>query len=130
MQQPGILVGLGSLGVVVVAVVAAAVPSTYPAARYSLLTLFLLTFAALVDDSVALTAVGAIGFLVFGGFIVDQLGELRWHGTADLDRLLVVIAAVSVGRLTGDAYRWYRRSRRHLAVSDVAINSPKEMRDA
>jgi len=136
LQQQGILVGLGSLGAVVAAVIAAAVPSGYSGVRYGVLVVFLVAFAAFAEDAVAAVAVGVVGFLVFGGFLVNQLGELSWHGAADFDRLLAVTAAISVGRLAGDVYRWRRRSARptkgspRSPLSEVVMTSSKEMRDA
>ena len=38
-------------------------------------------------------AIAGIGFLVFDGFLVNQLGELSWHGWADATRVVTLGAA-------------------------------------
>jgi hypothetical protein len=56
-------------------------------------------------------AVGALAFLVFDGFLVNQLGELSWHGSADLMRLSALAGAGAAGLAGGTAYRAVRRVR-------------------
>ncbi len=34
----------------------------------------------------------AFGWLMFDGFVVNQFGELRWHGAGDAVRLLILLA--------------------------------------
>ncbi len=44
---------------------------------------------------------GALGWLMFNGFVVDQFGALAWHGRSDavrLGTLLVIAVAVSLVR--------------------------------
>jgi len=108
----GILVGLGSVAVIVAAFVAAIVPPSDPVVRYGVLVAMILTFTAITARWAAPSAVALIGFLVFGGFLVNRVGELSWHGAADLTRILALGAAVIFGRLIGDSYRLYRLFRR------------------
>lgn len=103
----GILVGVGSLAVIVAGFVASAVPSTPAAARYSVLAVTVLVFTAAADVWAAAIAVSVIGYLVFNGFLVNRLGELSWHGPADGNRLVALAGAVIFGRLIGDGYRSY-----------------------
>jgi hypothetical protein len=104
-EQQGILIGIGSVAVVVGALVAAAVPVVDGTVRYGVLAGILVIFSAFALAWAASAAVAAIGFLVFNGFIIDRSAELSWHGTADLTRLLVLAASVCVGRLLGEIYR-------------------------
>jgi MFS family permease len=104
-RPQGILVGIGSLAVIAAGFVAAAVPQADATFRYGVLVGTIMAFAAVADVWAASVAVGVIGFLVFDGFLVNRLGELSWHGSADLSRLLALAAAVAFGRLVGEIYR-------------------------
>lgn len=114
----GIAIALGSAVIVVSAFVSAAVPESAAAVRIGLVALALAGFAALTINPVAVTAVGGLGFVVFDGFLVNQLGDLSWHGPADVRRLMVLAAAGVLGLGAGTAYRavhrmnsWRRRSK-------------------
>ena len=63
--------------------------------------------------AVALVLTAGIAWSFFVGFVIDRDGEVRWHGTADLVRLGVLIVAVLVGSA------WWR-------VSAAAIYPPSE----
>lgn len=113
----GIAIALGSAVIVATAFVSAAVPASAGTARLGLVALALAGFAAWTVNPVAVSTVGGLGFLVFDGFLVNQLGELSWHGTADVRRLMVLAAAGVLGLGAGNAYRavhrmnsWRRRS--------------------
>lgn len=68
-----------------------------------------LVVAAVTLDLVATTGTAAIGFAVFGGFLVDRLGELSWHGAADVWRLTALVVAAAVGLASGEVFRLVRR---------------------
>jgi hypothetical protein len=107
-QQPtGILVGIGSAAVIAGAFAAAAFPVEHPVQRYGVLVVTIFVFTAVTGVWAAPAATAGIGFLVFNGFLVNELGELSWHGNADLTRLLALAAAVIFGRLVGDSWRLY-----------------------
>jgi hypothetical protein len=101
----GILVGIGSLAIIVAGFVASAMPAGDPAVRYGVLVVTVFGFAALRGRWTATLSVAGIGFLVFNGFLVNQLGELSWHGWADAARIAALGAATIFGRLLGDIYR-------------------------
>lgn len=101
----GILVGVGSLAIIVAGFVASAIPAGDPVVRYGVLVATVFGFAALCGRWTATLTVAGIGFLVFNGFLVNQLGELTWHGWADAARIAVLGAATIFGRLLGDIYR-------------------------
>jgi hypothetical protein len=107
----GVNVAAGALVVVVAAFVSAAVPPSAAAVRLGLFAAALGVFAALTVDPLAVVIVGVLGFGVFDGFLVNQLGELTWHGRSDVSRVLVLAAAGVSGVAMGQAYRAVRRAR-------------------
>jgi hypothetical protein len=125
----GIAVTLGSAVIVASAFVSAAVPASAGAVRLGPVALALAGFAALTINPTAVAAVGGLGFLVFDGFLVNQVGELSWHGPADVRRLMVLAAAGVLGLGAGTAYRAVRRLgawRRRSAwiAAQVAAQAP------
>ena len=94
--------------VVVSAFVTAAVPVSAGAVRLGLVAAALGVFAALTVNAAAVTAVGVLALLVFDGFLVNQLGELSWHGAADERRLFAFIAVSIVGMVVGTGHRALR----------------------
>lgn len=105
----GIAVAMGSAVIVVSAFVSAAVPASVGVVRLGPVAVALAGFAALTVNPTATAAVGGLGFLVFDGFLVNQLGELSWHGPADARRLVVLAVAGVLGIGAGTAYRAVRR---------------------
>ncbi|MEV6963734.1 hypothetical protein AB0M47_01365 [Hamadaea sp. NPDC051192] len=117
----GFLVGLGALVVIVAAFVASAIPPADAMLRYAVLVLAVFGFAAATAVWTAPIVTAVIGFLVFDGFLVNQLGQLTWHGSSDGIRLVALAAAVIFGRLAGDVFRMPRQTqaRRPVASSSV-----------
>lgn len=117
----GIVIAGGVVLVVAAALVSAAVPATAPGVRLGVFAVALVGFAALAVDPVATAAVTGMAALVFNGFLVNQLGELSWHGAADAGRLALLVAAAVTGFAAGTGYRWVRRARlwraRHQQVA-------------
>jgi hypothetical protein len=114
----GIAVALGSAVIVVAAFVSAAVPASLGVVRLVPVAVPLAGLAALTVNPRVVAAVGGLGFLVFDGFLVNQLGELSWRGAPDVRRLMVLAAAGVLGLGAGTAYRavhrlgaWRRRSK-------------------
>ncbi|MET7398708.1 hypothetical protein ABZS66_34985 [Dactylosporangium sp. NPDC005572] len=95
----GLTLAAGAAGVVVVAVLCAAM--TAPSAALVRLVALALWSAAVgaVGDLVAAAATAAIAWTVLNGFLVNQLGELTWHGPADAVRLGVLLGAAAVSWL-------------------------------
>ena len=58
---------------------------------------------------VALTAV--LGYLLVIGFLVNQFGQLSWHGVSDVDRLMLIGSAAGLGFVAGAVHRLVRRAR-------------------
>lgn len=107
----GIAVALGSTAVVASAFVTAAVPVSAGAVRLGLVAACLGAFAAVSANAAAVAFVGVVAFLVFDGFLVNQLGQLSWHGPADVQRLFVFLAVSILGLVAGNGYRAVRRWR-------------------
>ncbi|NJC70012.1 hypothetical protein HC031_09860 [Planosporangium thailandense] len=106
----GVAVAAGSAVVVVAAFVTVAVPPSAGVWRIGVVAVALAVFAALTGNVVAVAAVGVLAFGVFDGFLVNQLGELSWHGADDAWRI-ATLAAAAVGLLAGSAYRAVRHAR-------------------
>lgn len=104
----GLLVSVGTLAVIVAAFAASAMPQDRAVLRYTALVGTVFVFTAVTGRWAAPVWVAIIGYLVFDGFVINQMGELSWNGRDDLARLLTLIAAVIFGRLSGDCYRLYR----------------------
>jgi hypothetical protein len=115
-----ILLGIGSVAVIVAALIASAVPAADGAARYGVLVVAVLVFTMVADVWAAAIGVAVVGYLVFDGFLVNQLGELSWHGQADTIRLMALTLAVVLGRLAGDGYRAVRWRRYPTDVTPLS----------
>jgi hypothetical protein len=120
----GIAVAAGSVVVVVSAFVSAAVPASAGVVRLGLVAAALAGFAALTVNVNAAVAVGILAFLVFEGFLVNQLGELSWHGIEDVWRLLTLAAAAGLGIVVGVAYRALGRWRMWARWSEELAARP------
>ncbi len=105
----GFGIAAGSAVVTASALLAAAVPASEGAVRLGVVAFPLAVFAASPVTAAAAAATGVLAFLVVDGFLVNSLGELSWHGTADGWRLLTLAAAVLVGFLAGVVCRAVRR---------------------
>jgi hypothetical protein len=120
----GFGVAAGSVVVVGSAFGAAAVPTAAGAVRLGLVAGCLAVFAAAPVTATAAAGTGVLALLVFNGFLVNALGELSWHGSADGWRLLTLAVAVTAGFTTGRAYRatsrWLRWRRCTLWITTQA----------
>jgi hypothetical protein len=116
----GILLGIGSAAVIVAGLIASAIPAADAAARYGVLALAVLLFTTMADVWAAAIGVAVIGFLIFDGFLVNQLGELSWHGRADTNRVVALTLAVVLGRVAAGGYRAVRRRRYPTGVTQLS----------
>jgi MFS family permease len=127
----GIAIAGGAVLVVVAAFVSAAIPAAASGVRLGVFAAALAGFAALAVDLVAVAAVTGLAALVFNGFLVNQLGELSWHGAADAGRLAVLGVAAAVGLVAGAGYRAVRRALlwrvRHRQVAQWVAETQVEM---
>jgi hypothetical protein len=95
----GVNLAAGAAAVVVAAMVAALVPAVDGGRRVAVLAVVVGGFAAVTADPRAVAGVGLVAWLVDNGFLVDRVGVLSWHGSADLYRAVVLAAAGGAGLL-------------------------------
>jgi hypothetical protein len=107
----GVNIGVGSVLMVGAGIIGATVPSD--GWRLTVIALALAGFAAATLDQLALAPVLVLGFGILNGFLVDRYGQLSWHGSADLWRLMVLVMAGAVGLGVGAGYREVHDGRRH-----------------
>jgi hypothetical protein len=106
--------------VVAAALVAAPIPSTHSGWRFAVVAVAVGLFAALTLDGLALAGVAVLGWLVVNGFLVDRLGELSWHGSSDLYRMLLLVVAGAFGLAVGEIFR------RLVVLRAVWMAEPRE----
>jgi len=130
----GINIAVGA-GIITVALLAAStVPAVDPQWRCAVVAAALGLFAASTVDWVAVSAVVLPTWMVMNGFLVNQLGDLSWHGWADLDRFLALVAAGCLGLAVGTARRGLLHLREQgqlgAAVQNMRTEFNKETRRA
>jgi MFS family permease len=101
----GINLAAGTAMVLAAALVAAPIPTMHAGWRFAVIAVAVGLFAALTLDRLALAGVALLGWLVVNGFLVDRLGELSWHGSADLYRMLLLVVAGAFGLAVGEIFR-------------------------
>jgi hypothetical protein len=104
----GINLGIGAAMIVGAGMVAAPIAAQHIGWRFAIVAVAVACFAVLTLDRLALAGVVALGWLVVNGFLVDRLGELSWHGSSDLYRLMLLVMAGALGLAIGEAYRYVR----------------------
>jgi hypothetical protein len=132
----GISLTAGAVALVAAALVAAALPASQPGWRFALIALVVGGFAALTLDQRALAGVALLAWLIDNGFLEDRLGELSWHGSPDIWRMIVLVFAAALGLAAGEAGRQIRElSSRWRAEVEGPLLAPdlveeKRARDA
>jgi MFS family permease len=101
----GINLAAGTAMVIAAALVAAPIPTTHTGWRFAVVAVAVGSFAALTLDQLVLAGVALLGWLVVNGFLVDRLGELSWHGSPDLYRMLLLLVAGAFGLAVGEIFR-------------------------
>jgi hypothetical protein len=105
----GIETGLSAAGVLVATIVAAILPTSLGDWRLMPVAVALLVTGACVRHVRVLALVALVAALVVDGFLVNRLGELSWHGTADAYRLSIAAGSAGLGLLLGALHRrWHR----------------------
>ena len=118
----GLLFGFGAAATAGAVTLAAFLPPSTPDIRLLLVAVVVGGFAAYADDIRPVLGVTVIAWLLVNGFLVDRLGVLAWHGSADLGRLAMLAGAGAVGLAAGAVHR--RR------VNETTTRTEKEKRDA
>lgn len=123
----GINLAAGTAMVVAAALLAAPIPTTDTGLRFAVVALAVGLFAALTLDQLALAGVALLGWLVVNGFLIDRFGELSWHGSPDLYRMLLLLVSGAFGLAVGEVCRqlvalrarWLAESWKGIAATDV-----------
>ena len=99
----GLAIGAGAVALVVAAVIAAAIPSADAGWRFAIMAIAVGLFAAISLDQRALAGVAVLAALIYDGFLEDRLGQLAWHGSDDLWRLLLLVTVSAGGLALGES---------------------------
>jgi hypothetical protein len=98
-------VAAGFVVVVVGSFLAALFPPSLPGQRTAVLVVIVAAFTTVAGNVPVGLATAGMAWLFCNGFLVDRLGELRWHGRDDAVRLAAFAAAGLVGGTAGWAAR-------------------------
>jgi len=127
----GIALGIGATAMVAAVLVAATIAPSEPAWRFGVVAGAVGLFAAWSADQRALLGTAAIAWLLANGFLVNRQGELSWHGSSDIWRMVVLVAAGTVGLLLNAAYQQAHKLRVDAAVRAFLTQvDEEEKRDA
>ena len=113
----GLAIGAGAVGLVVAAIIAAAIPSADAGWRFAVIAIAVGLFAAISLDQRALAGVVVLAALIYNGFLEGRLGQLAWHGSGDLWRLLILVTVSAFGLAVGEGVRFVA-NRRTRGASD------------
>jgi len=126
----GLLIGIGTVTVVVSTMVAAAIPPTSAGWRLGVVAVTVGAFAALGADRWAVAWTGVLAWLLVNGFLVDRFGELSWHGRSDLYRSLALVSAAAIGLAVGQGVRLWATWRRQRRIGDELSTLAHDARGA
>ena len=117
----GLAIGAGAVGLLAAAVIAAAIPSADAGWRFAVMAIAVGLFAAISLDQLALAGVAVLAALIYNGFLEDRLGQLAWHGTNDLWRLLLLVTVIASGLAVGEIVRFVANLRARRAADVDAV---------
>jgi hypothetical protein len=117
----GIMVAIGAVAMVAAGIVAAMIPTAYPGWRFGVIAFVVFLFAAVALNQLELALVAVIGALIFNGFLEDRLGQLTWHGSDDLWRLLLLVMVGALGLAVGEGCRFIRDLRSRYRKADGIV---------
>jgi hypothetical protein len=106
----GVNLAIGAVYMVGASAAAAALLPDVPG-RLVLVALAAGGFTAVVHDPRACLATGALGYLLFDGFLENRYGVLAWDGTTDMRYLMIFALALGLGA----GRRWLIRVRAVVA---------------
>jgi hypothetical protein len=91
---------------VAAAIIAAAIPSAGAGWRFGVMAVAVGLFAAISLDQIALAGIALLASLIYNGFLEDRSGQLAWHGSGDLWRLLLLVTVSAGGLAVGESVRF------------------------
>lgn len=115
----GLAIGGGAAAMVAAGIVAALIPATEPDWRFAVMAIAVGLFGAISLDQVALAAVAVLAFAISNGFLEDRLGQLSWHGSGDVWRVLLLVMAAAWGLAVGEVVRFVVNLRRRYLAEPV-----------
>ncbi len=118
----GLAIGAGAVVLVVAAIIAAAIPSADAGWRFAIMAVAVGLFAAISLDQRALAGVAVLAALIYNGFLEDRLGQLAWHGSDDLWRLLLLVTVSAGGLALGESARFVANLRARSAPDFDAVD--------
>ena len=104
----GISLAAGAVALIAAALVASALPAFQSGLRFTLIAVVVGGFAAVTLDELALGGVALVGWLIANGFQENHLGELSWHGSSDIWRIIILVVIATAGLITGEGCRQVR----------------------
>lgn len=125
----GINVAVGAVTISMAMVAAATVPITDPQWRCAPVAVAMGLFAAGTFDWRAVALIVVPAWMVMNGFLVNHLGELSWHGWADLDRFLVLVVAGGVGLAVASAHRGLKDRRERWPLGAAVHEMRREINE-
>ena len=121
----GLAIGAGAVALVAAAIIAAAIPSADAGWRFAVMAVAVGVFAAISLDQIALSGVAVLASLIYNGFLEDRSGQLAWHGSGDLWRLLLLVTVSAGGLAIGESARFVANLRASGARDfDRAVDEP------
>jgi hypothetical protein len=121
----GIAVGLGAGFLLVAAVLGATVPASDPVLRLAPVVIAVALTGALTGDRLAAAGTAVTAMLVVNGFLVNEDGQLSWHGRADLWRVGILAVACAVGLVIDAARHAAVPAREHDAERRSITPNPR-----
>jgi hypothetical protein len=105
----GINTAIGAVAVTVAIIGCSLLPAQDLGVKTAALSVVLAGLAAVAVDLRSTAIVLVIAWLLLDGFVVNQAGQLSWHGTADLWRLSLLALGSALGLALGWGHRWALR---------------------
>jgi hypothetical protein len=112
--QFGTFAGIGFVAMTVAAMITAVATEPGSSARLLMMATAVALFAAVAPRAAASATTALVGFLMYLGFLVNEEGELAWHGGQTWRQLAVFGLALLVGL-----------GRRWFAKPDLRAHQPK-----
>jgi hypothetical protein len=125
----GVSVAIGASLVIVAAFVASAIPNGFAALRFGVIAAAVFGYAACSRMPRAIGIVALIGLLISNGFLEDRFGQLEWHGSADIWRVLLLVVSGALGLAAGTGYQFVADLRSRYRKADSVVLSATSLEE-